>query len=99
MSRTAVWLIASAAVLFSIGLLMVFNTTAAEIIDRSLQTSTHAALFKQIGYSVVGLIFGMALYRFGYENLIRHSFLFLSLGTVLLVLVFVPGFGMKINGA
>lgn len=99
MSRAAVWLIVSAALLFSIGLLMVFNTTAAEIIDRSLTTSTHAALFKQIGYSVFGVIGGLLLYRWGHENLIRYSFPLLICGTVLLLLVFVPGIGMKINGA
>ena len=36
----------------STGLLMVFNTTAAEIIDRSLPVSTHSALFKQIAYDL-----------------------------------------------
>lgn len=99
MTRAAVLLIITVALLFSIGLLMIFNTTAAEIIDRSLDTSTHAALFKQIGYSVVGLIVGMIVYSFGYENLIRYSYPFLLLAVLLLILVFVPGIGMKINGA
>jgi len=99
MSRAAVWLIVSVALLFSIGLLMVFNTTAAEIIDRSLDTSTHAALFKQIIYSFVGLCGGLVVYRWGYENLIRYSYPLLIGATFLLVLVFVPGIGMKIKGA
>lgn len=99
MSRAAVWLIVSVALLFSVGLLMVFNTTAAEIIDRSLTTSTHAALFKQIAYSWVGLCGGLFVYRWGYENLIRYSYPLLMGATFLLVLVFVPGVGMKINGA
>lgn len=99
MGRAAVWLIVSVALLFSIGLLMVFNTTAAEIIDRSLTTGTHTALFKQIAYSLVGICGGSFVYRWGYENLIRYSFPLLIAGTVLLMLVFVPGIGMKINGA
>jgi len=99
MSRAAVWLIVSVALLFSIGLAFVFNTTAAEIIDRSLTTSTHAALFKQIAYSLVGICGGMIMYRWGYENLIRYSFPLLIFASVLLVLVFIPGVGMKINGA
>ena len=99
MSRAAVWLIVSVALLFSIGLAFVFNTTAAEIIDRSLTTSTHAALLKQIAYSLVGICGGMIIYRWGYENLIRYSFPLLICASVLLVLVFIPGFGMKINGA
>ena len=99
MSRAALWLIIPVAILFSIGILMIFNTTAAEIIDRSLETSTHAALFKQIGYSLVGVIAGIFVYRFGYENLIRYSFPLLICASILLVLVFIPGIGMKINGA
>lgn len=99
MSRAAVWLIVSVALLFSIGLLMVFNTTAAEIIDRSLATSTHAALFKQIAYSCVGICLGLLAYRFGYKALLRYSIPLLVAATVLLILVFVPGIGQTINGA
>ncbi len=78
---------------------MVFNTTAAEIIDRSLPVSTHSALFKQIAYGLVGLCGGLLVYRWGYENLIRYSFPLLMGATFLLILVFIPGIGMKINGA
>lgn len=99
MRQASVWLIVSVALLFSIGLLMVFNTTAAEIIDRSLEISTHSALFKQIAYSLVGMAGGVFLYAWGYENLIRHSRPLLIAGACLLVLVFVPGLGMTINGA
>jgi len=99
MSRAAVWLIVSVALLFSVGLLMVFNTTAAEIIDRSLSTNTHAALYKQIAYSFVGLCSGIFAYKWGYENLIRWSYPLLIAGTALLILVFLPGFGLTINGA
>lgn len=99
MTRAAVILIISAQLLFSMGLLMIFNTTAAEIIDRSLDISTHAALFKQIGYGLFGLFLGFLVYRFGYENLIRYSYVFLALASFLLILVFIPGIGMKINGA
>lgn len=99
MSRAALYLILIVSLLFLIGLLMIFNTTAAEIIDRSLPLSTHAALFKQISYGLVGLIAGFFAYRIGYENLIRHSYPLLIFGGLLLVLVFVPGIGMRINGA
>jgi cell division protein FtsW len=99
MSRAALWLIVSAAILFSVGAAMVFNTTAAEIIDRSLATSTHAALLKQILYSLVGICGGIFVYRWGYENLIRYSIPLLIFGTFLLILVFVPGIGQSINGA
>jgi cell division protein FtsW len=135
MSRAALWLVVFVALLFSIGLLMVFNTTSAEIIDRSLSTGerlqnlwsselrqspaiemieeggdivskilksspdTHAALFKQIIYSLVGICVGLLVARWGYENLIRWSVPLLIGGTFLLILVFIPGFGMTVNGA
>lgn len=99
MGRAAVILIISAQLLFSMGLLMIFNTTAAEIIDRFLTISTHAALFKQIGYALFGLILGLLIYRFGYENLIRYSYPLLIFVSFLLILAFIPGVGVKINGA
>ena len=37
----------------------------AEIIDRSLTTSTHAPLLKQILYSLVGVCGGLLVYRWG----------------------------------
>lgn len=97
--KAALWLIISVALLFSIGLLMVFNTTSAEIIDRSLQTSTHAALFKQIGYAFVGIACGLFARKWGYESIIQWSVPLLLIGTVLLVLLFIPGIGATINGA
>jgi len=99
MSRAAVCIIISVALLFSIGLLMVFNTTAAEIIDRSLSTSTHAALFKQIFSGFLGISFGLFVYKLGYEFWLRWSAPLLIAGSVLLILVFVPGIGQKVNGA
>lgn len=99
MSRSALWLTISVALLFLLGLLMIFNTTAAEIMDRSLDVSLHAPLLKQGIYSLLGLVAGATIYRFGYENLIRYSIPLLLCACVLLVLVLVPGIGMKINGA
>lgn len=78
---------------------MVFNTTAAEIIDSASSTNTHTALLKQIAYGIIGIIVGLVIFKLGYENLVRYSFPMLIAATVLLVLVFVPGIGMKINGA
>ncbi|MES2345922.1 MAG: putative peptidoglycan glycosyltransferase FtsW [Chlamydiota bacterium] len=87
------------AVIFAMGLLMVFNTTAAEVLDRSLERSTHHALVKQILYAVVGGV-GAALVSFcGYRQILRLSPFFLAIGTVLLILVFIPGIGQQINGA
>lgn len=98
-SKAAGWLIISAALLFAMGLLMVFNTTSAEVIDRSLNMSTHAAFFKQLFYAVVGVGLGLLVYWVGYERLIQRSPSVFILMCVLLLSVFIPGIGIKINGA
>lgn len=97
--RPQLWMIVSVGILFSFGLLMVFNTTSAEIIDRSSDASTHASLFKQILYALVGLASGFIAYRLGYEPILRWSVPLLIVGTFLLILVFVPGIGQTINGS
>ncbi|MBM3183867.1 MAG: putative lipid II flippase FtsW [Chlamydiae bacterium] len=99
MSKTALYLIIPSALLFSLGLLMIFNTTAAQIIDRSLQIDTHIVLIKQLCYGVVGVVLGIVLYRVGYETLIRYSAISLTIGTILLILLFIPGIGQSVHGA
>lgn len=99
MSRAALWLTILVSLLFSIGLLMVFNTTSAEIIDRSLDVSTHGALFKQIVYGVIGLFLGLLFYSLGHQWFLRWSTVLLTIGTLLLIMVFVPSIGQSINGA
>lgn len=78
---------------------MVFNTTAAEVIDRSLEVNTHAAVFKQTLYGGIGILLGIFLYFWGYERLLQMGYPLLVLGSVLLILTFIPGIGVKINGA
>lgn len=99
MNRAALGLIVSVSLLFAVGLVMVFNTTAAEIIDRSLDVSTHAALFKQGAYGIIGMIIGMISYFYGYRRILKYSTPLLLAATVLLVCVFIPGIGQTINGA
>ncbi len=99
MSKSSIALVLAVALLYSIGLLMVFNTTAAEIIDRSLDVNTHAVLYKQIAFSLVGVVLGFIAYRIGYERLLEWSVPILIGITFLLILVYVPGIGQKINGA
>lgn len=99
MTRAALFLIIPVAVLFSFGLLMIFNTTAAQIIDSSLDIDTRTVLIKQLCYGVVGVCLGIAVYVCGYEALLRYSIPALLLGVFLLILLFVPGIGQTINGA
>lgn len=78
---------------------MIFNTTAAQIMDRSLDLSTHTVLIKQFLYGFIGILFGLALQKYGYQNLLKISLPCLCFGTFLLILLFIPGIGQTINGA
>src|SRR5690349_6934572 len=98
-SKAALFLIIPVAILCSFGLLMIFNTTAAQILDRSLDTDTHSILLKQSLYGILGLIAGSVVFRSGYESLLRFSLFGLLLGTILLILLFLPGIGQTVNGA
>ena len=92
-------LLGCVSVLFGIGLLMVFNTSAAEIIDRNLAVSTHYPLVKQCICGCIGIICALMAYRVGYEKMLAYSpYLFYGL-TVCLGGVFIPGIGKSLNGA
>ncbi|HSX37520.1 MAG TPA: putative peptidoglycan glycosyltransferase FtsW [Chlamydiales bacterium] len=99
MSKASLFLILPVAILFSFGLLMIFNTTAAQIIDQSLSTDTHSIFFKQSLYAGLGIIAGSMVFHYGYKSLLRFSIWGLVFGIVLLVLLFVPGIGQTVNGA
>jgi len=86
-------------VLVALGLVMVFNTTAAEVLDRALDRSTHYALIKQLLYASFGVLGAWGLWVLGYPTVVRLSGAFLAICTFLLILVFVPGIGQQLNGA
>ena len=98
-SRAGVGLLICVALLFIVGLAMVFNTSAAEVLDRGLSYSAMQAMLRQILYAVVGIIAAVGVWFLGYDNVLRLSGYFLSAAGVLLILVFVPGIGSQLNGA
>lgn len=85
--------------LCALGLLMVFNTTSAEVLDMSLERSTHHAFFRQIFYALLGAMGAGVVWLLGYETILKMSPYLLLFGIIALLLVFVPGVGMQINGA
>ncbi|MFN0065283.1 MAG: FtsW/RodA/SpoVE family cell cycle protein, partial [Chlamydiales bacterium] len=87
------------AMIFAIGLMMVFNTSSAEVLDRFLSRSTHQALLRQVCYALIGCFFGFFLYKMGYDSVLKFSPYMLIITTVLLLLVFVPKIGIARNGA
>lgn len=97
--RLQICLIASVALLFSFGLIMVFNTTSAELIDRFVVANTHAPLLRQVLYGIVGIIAGLAAYFIGYEAILKKGPVLLILISFLLLLLFIPGIGQTINGS
>jgi cell division protein FtsW len=78
---------------------MVFDTSAAEIIDLGSSRSIYSAIGKQIICAFLGFILGFAVWILGYHTVIKLSFPLLCFFTFLLVLVFVPGVGVIANGA
>jgi cell division protein FtsW len=99
MNKKGLCLLIAVSLIFAMGLLMVFNTTAAEILDRSLDKNIHHALIKQILYAIVGGAFAYIVWTIGYQTLLKLSGPILIFFTFLLVLVFLPGIGLQINGA
>ena len=89
----------SVSLLFIMGLLMVFNTTSAEILDRAMDRDVHYALVRQLLYAVVGFFCALIVWFAGYQTLLRLSGFLLLFFSLLLVLVFVPKIGLQINGA
>lgn len=85
--------------LFVMGLVMIFNTSSAEVIDLNLDQGTHSALLRQFVYAVLGGTLGVGMWRLGYRSFIQLSPVLLALFTFLLVLVFVPGIGRMANGS
>lgn len=81
------------------GLVMIFNTSSAEVIDLNLNRGTHGALLRQILYAMLGIAVALAVRQIGYQRIIQFSPQLLALLTLLLVLVLIPGIGREANGA
>lgn len=85
--------------IFAIGLVMIFSTTSAEVLDHGLGRSPYQAVLRQFCYAIGGLILACIVYKIGYHKVISYSPHLLVVFTLLLVLVLVPGVGRAINGS
>ncbi len=99
LSKISFVLFSLVSLIFVFGLIMVFDTSAAEIIDLGSSRSIYSAIGKQIICAFLGFILGFAVWILGYHTVIKLSFPLLCFFTFLLVLVFVPGVGVIANGA
>lgn len=85
--------------IFAIGLIMIFSTTSAEVLDLDLDKSPRQAFFKQLSYAFAGVLLSGAVYRLGYLKILRLSPALLFFFTILLVLTLIPGIGKEVNGS
>ena len=101
MTGARLWLLIAVGLVFSFGLVMIFNASSAEVLDHATVSSrdTHHALIRQILYALLGSFVAAGLWQLGYDNLLKLSFPLLMLTSLLLLLVFVPGVGVTANGA
>lgn len=86
-------------IIFSLGLVMIYNTTSAEVLDHALEKNTHVALLKQLFYALIGIGIGAIVWKIGYQELINLSPVLMVVFSILLILCFFPIIGRKVNGS
>jgi cell division protein FtsW len=80
------------------GAVMVYSASSARtLLEGSGDGTTY--LVKYLAYGAVGLVVMHLLSRHGLESVRRYTPFFVLFAFVLLLLVLIPGFGVKINGA
>jgi len=97
--QKTVYLLLTAAAIFALGLVMIFSTTSADIMDHEWDRSTHHALWRQIFYAGISLVIAWTVMRVGYRRLLYYSAPLLALFTFLLVCTLIPGIGREVNGS
>lgn len=97
--KQSLYVLVCLASIFTLGLVMVFDTSSAEIIDLSLKRNMHQAPLRQVVYALIGVCSAFLVRRLGYHKLLKMSPSILVFFTFLLALTFVPGIGRIRNGA
>ena len=90
-------LILAAAALASVGVVMVASSSIA--VADGAHVGPFYFLARHLIFLGCGVVAALVIARIELEWLERQSFAFLLLGVVLLLLVFVPGIGLRVNGA
>lgn len=99
MKQNKILLLICTSLIFAIGLVMIFSTTSAEVLDHDLDRSTSHAVLRQIYYAIAGILLSFAIWKVGYKNLLRLSPPLLGIFTFLLLLTLIPGIGREVNGS
>ena len=80
------------------GAVMVYSASSARTLLEGQGDGT-MYLVKYLAYGAIGLVAMHLLSRHGLENVRRYTPWLVVIAFVLLLLVLIPGFGLKINGA
>jgi len=99
MNKSSFFLLVCTTLLFSIGLLMVFDTTSAEVLDRNLKINTHYAAIKQVICACFSVGLALFVSSVGYQKILDHIPVVFFACIVCLVGVFIKGIGQQVNGA
>lgn len=99
LDRSLAYILLLAVLLYGFGLVMVFDTSSAAVLDSDSTKSIYGPLFRQIGFGLIGMLAGWTIYRAGYHKVLALAPTLLALCSFLLLLVFVPGIGVTANGA
>jgi cell division protein FtsW len=94
-----IFLILCTCSIFAIGLVMIFSTTSAEVLDHGMGRSPYMPVLRQFLYGCAGLLLACCAYKIGYQKIIAYSPYLLAFFTFLLVLVLIPGVGRAVNGS
>ncbi|MBA2729000.1 MAG: putative lipid II flippase FtsW [Parachlamydiaceae bacterium] len=93
------FLVICVAALFMIGIVTIFSTTSAEVLDHDLDRSFSYAVLKQLYYGLTGLILGGIVWKVGYRRFLQYSPALLYFSLFLLILTLIPGIGREVNGS
>jgi cell division protein FtsW len=78
---------------------MIFDASSGEIMDIASGKSQFSGVFRQLAYGFVAIIAAFAAYKIGWQRFFENApYLFAGI-LFLLLLVFVPGIGICVNGS
>ncbi len=87
------------AVIFALGLIMIFSTTSADLLDHAHDEGIYHPLVKQLTYAAAGILLAWGTCKAGMARWLELSPVLLALFSFLLLLVLLPGIGREVNGA
>lgn len=87
------------AAIFSIGIIMIFSTSSAEMLEMDPVYSSPQSVIRQFFYAMGGVALAYAAYTIGYRKFLSWSPQLLILFSILLLFVLIPGVGRVVNGS